>query len=103
MIKGYQLQRKRPPSSREPEKEIGKLKKNENVTEIYHLLSKNLSRVYNIRINEVGKQILNFSCFSKGYYDINQQKRLEIKKQATKMNENVFLTNYREVFNFSQK
>lgn len=61
------------------------------MTKSYHLLPENLLEVYHNGINEVGKQVLNFSCFSKFSYDINQQKCPKITKQAIKLNGKKYL------------
>ncbi|KAK5841668.1 hypothetical protein PVK06_003989 [Gossypium arboreum] len=88
--KSYKVKREGPSSSSltKPKKEINKPEEEEleKVTESYYLLPENLSGVHSTEIDEIGKQVLNFSTFSKGVYNTNKQKGPEITKQEMVMN-----------------
>ncbi|TYJ50640.1 hypothetical protein E1A91_A01G222700v1 [Gossypium mustelinum] len=88
--KSYKVKREGPSSSSltKPKKEINKPEEEEleKVTESYYLLPENLSGVHSTEIDEIGKQVLNFSTFSKGVYNTNKQKGPEITKQEMLMN-----------------
>ncbi|MFQ6669603.1 hypothetical protein Gotur_034779 [Gossypium turneri] len=90
VTESYKVKREGPSSSSltKPKKEINKPEEEEleKVTENYYLLSENLSGVYSTEIDEIGKQVLNFSTFSKGVYNTNKQKRPEVTKQEMVMN-----------------
>ncbi|MBA0760560.1 hypothetical protein Gotri_023294 [Gossypium trilobum] len=90
VTESYEVKREGPSSSSltKPKKEINKPEEEEleKVTENYYLLSENLSGVYSTEIDEIGKQVLNFSTFSKGVYNTNKQKRPEVTKQEMVMN-----------------
>ncbi|PPS10960.1 hypothetical protein GOBAR_AA09668 [Gossypium barbadense] len=88
--KSYKVKREGPSSSSltKPKREINKPEEEEleKVTESYYLLPENLSGVHSTEIDEIGKQVLNFSTFSKGVYNTNKQKGPEITKQEMVMN-----------------
>lgn len=89
IVKELKPKRKRSSSSSKPEKEIVKPEEElVKVTENYYLLPENQSGVYSTEIDEIGKQVLNFTTFSKGVYDNRKQKRLEFTKQEMEMNKN---------------